>query len=247
MGQTGKWKILNALDLKIMAMVLMFCDHLWATLLPSQQWLTNVGRLAFPIFAFQVVEGYFHTHDFKTYLKRMFLFALLSEIPFNLMTAGGLMNPFHQNVMFTFCLGLLLIRMIEKLQKKSTPVFFLGTVGVAVLGYILGTILFLDYYGCGILMILVFYFFRNIPHGWVGILAAMILINGEVMGGLTYPVTVFGHSFDFYQQSFAVLALIPIGLYNGRQGPHNKWIQYGCYAFYPVHMLLLALVWLALV
>ena len=60
-----KFKILNALDLKLLAMALMFCDHLWATLLPGQQWLTNLGRLAFPIFAFQIVEGYFCTHDFK--------------------------------------------------------------------------------------------------------------------------------------------------------------------------------------
>lgn len=56
---------LSAAALHIIAMALMLMDHLWATLLPAQEWLTCAGRLAFPIFAFMAVEGYFHTHDLK--------------------------------------------------------------------------------------------------------------------------------------------------------------------------------------
>ena len=240
-----KFKCLNALELKLLAMALMLCDHLWATLLPGQQWLTNAGRLAFPIFAFQIVEGYAHTHDFKKYLKRLFFFGLISEIPFNLMTAGGLLNPFHQNVMFTFCLGLLLIRFLDRMKEKPWYIWFPAVVITAVAGFLLGTLTFVDYYGYGILMLLCFYLFRKAPNGWLGLLLSMLVINGEFMGGLTYEVTVLGRSVYLYQQSLAVLALIPIWMYNGRQGPHRPWIQYGCYAFYPVHMLLLALIWLA--
>ena len=76
---------LSAAALHILAMVLMLMDHLWATLLPAQDWLTCAGRVAFPIFAFMSVEGYFHTHNFKKYAQRMLLFAVLSEIPFDLM------------------------------------------------------------------------------------------------------------------------------------------------------------------
>ena len=133
-----RYKILNALDLKLLAMALMFCDHLWATLLPSQQWLTNLGRLAFPIFAFQIAEGYFHTHDVKKYLKRLFFFALLSEIPFNLMTAGALINPFQQNVLFTFCLGILLFRFLDRMKEKSLMSWALSIPSAVVGGYLLG-------------------------------------------------------------------------------------------------------------
>lgn len=112
-------KCLNGLTLKLLAMALMLCDHMWATVVPGNQWMTNLGRLAFPIFAFQIAEGYARTHNFRQYLGRMFLFALISEIPFNMITGGGLLFPFHQNVMFTFCLALLMLRLADLARPEG--------------------------------------------------------------------------------------------------------------------------------
>ena len=126
---------LSAAALHILAMVLMLMDHLWATLLPAQDWLTCVGRVAFPIFAFMAVEGYFHTHSFKKYAQRLLVFALLSEIPFDLMYGGTWFYPVHQNVIWTFLLGLSGIHLMETVHKKQKPWAY---VTVSVVGGILG-------------------------------------------------------------------------------------------------------------
>ena len=98
---------LNATHLRIFALTLMLLDHLWATVVPGNNWMTYLGRMAFPIFAFQTAQGYIHTRDFKAYCKRLVIFALISEIPFNLMLMSSPIFPFHQNVMLTLLLGLL--------------------------------------------------------------------------------------------------------------------------------------------
>lgn len=240
-----KLKCLNAAQLKIIAMVCMLLDHIWGTLVSGNLWMTCVGRIAFPIFAFQVAEGYAHTKNFKKYLLRMFLFALAAEIPFNLMSGGWWIHPFGQNVMFTFCLALLMIRFIDKARSKHWVLSLAAVVVGAFAGYFVGMFTFVDYYGYGILMVLVFWLFRDLRFGWLIQLAAMIFINFEMIGGLHLEFTLFGmvgKRMMFPTQGFAVLAMIPIWLYNGKRGTNQKWFQYAVYAFYPVHMLILSLI-----
>ena len=93
-------------SLHIMAMIFMLCDHLWGTIVPGNDWLTCIGRIAFPIFAFMIVEGYYHTNNLKKYVQRLLCFAIISEIPFNLALGSSLFYPIHQNVLWSFLISI---------------------------------------------------------------------------------------------------------------------------------------------
>ncbi len=242
MKQERTWG-LSSFGLHVFAMGAMLCDHLWATVVPGNDWLTWIGRLAFPVFAFLIAEGYSYTRDFGRYWKRLAICALISELPFNLMYTAGWIFPFHQNVLWSFVLGLFCLRSLDKLRDKY-PVWAVGLLGAGVvyLFYLAATVLMVDYYGYGLLMIVVFYLFRG--NAWwqrLGQLAGMVYINWYLMGSMRIVVDLPGLSLEIPQQGMAVLALLPIWAYRGRQGTHNritKWIFYG---FYPAHMLILGL------
>jgi len=232
----------TSFSLHIMAMAFMLCDHLWGTSFVTHDIFTCIGRLTFPIYAFMIVEGYFHTGDLKKYVRRLLIFALISEIPFNLMMGSSIFYPLHQNVLWSFLISIGLIHWNEKVKERKVWKRIL--VGVATLGiaYIGGIITFVDYYNAGILMVLTFYFFRGKKWwNYLGQLLCLWYINFEMLGGLEYEIALFGHIFHFARQGFALLALIPIWLYNGKQGYHSKKLQFMYYAFYPLHLLILGL------
>lgn len=230
----------TSFSLHILAMAAMLCDHLWGTVIPGNDWLTCIGRLSFPIFAFLLAEGYFHTGNLKKYLRRLFLFALISEIPFNLAMGSRLFYPIHQNVLWTFLMAMGLIHWNEKVKAQHLWKRVLVGCASICLGYIGGIITFTDFYHAGVLTVLVFYFFRG-RRWWccLGQLLCLWYINFEMLGGLSYQVFLFGRIHFIPQQGFALLALIPIWLYRGKQGFRSKWLQYSYYAFYPLHLLLL--------
>ncbi len=237
-----RWKCLDALTLKCIAMALMFCDHLWTVLPGNHTWLTAVGRLSFPIFAFQIAEGFAHTRDRKAYLRRLARFALISELPFDLFTGGALLNPLHQNVLFTFALAVWLMQRMEA-ARAAAPRWrwLLRCAGSGALGFLAGYLLMVDYYGAGVLTVLVFYWTRNVRFGWLWQLLALGWVNLELLGGLGWPVTVLGTELFIPQQGLALLALPLLWMYNGRPGPQSRAVRTAYYWFYPAHMLVLAL------
>lgn len=235
---------ISSAGLHILAMGLMLCDHLWATLIPGNDWLTCIGRLAYPIFAFMLVEGYFHTGNLKKYALRLLVFAVISEIPFNLMYSSSAIYPFHQNVLWTFLIGLGMIHLNEKSRKtgKLLRQVLVG-IGTTVLGMILGLVTFSDYNAAGVLTVLVFYFFRG--NDWqhrLGQAAGLYYVNFELLKGLVFPVSFLGGAVEVPQQGLAILALPILWLYQGRKGCRSRWFQWLCYGFYPAHMLLLWLI-----
>ena len=233
---------LNANMLRIIAILLMLSDHIWATYMSFGNWMTYIGRMAFPIFAFQIAEGFIHTSNFKKYALRLLGFAVITEIPFNLFYSSRWFNPYHQNVLFTLLLGLLAIYVIDKLKKNHTPKNIVKSVLLLLLicvGSVLG---FVDYGFWGVLMVVMFYVLRDFPFAFLAQLVAMVLINIVFFEGQVVPVEIFGKMFEIPTQGFAVFSLIPIWLYGGKKGRSSKVMQYGFYAFYPVHMIILYLI-----
>lgn len=208
---------LSACDLKCIAVFTMLIDHMGAFLYPSQIWMRYVGRLAFPIFGFLIAEGFFHTRDVKKYMGRLLLFALVSEVPYDLVRYNQLIEYNHQNVYFTLLLALFCMYVLQRLQGH-----FLAACGILAAVFALTHVVIKPDYGIGgVAMILCFYLFHTKKASQFLYVAA---INICYYGGI---------------QTAGVLALVPIRFYNGEKGPSAK---YFFYAFYPVHLLVLYLI-----
>lgn len=231
-------------ELKLIATVTMLTDHIGATIVYSAYlaaWnsgdaaLTNrlvemyyllrvIGRIAFPIYCFQLVEGFHHTRDLKKYVLRLTVGMLLSEIPFDLAFSGGI-DWTGSSVMVTLLLGCLMMAGMGTLKGVwkllAIPPFY----GIA---EFLGT----DYGGHGILLIAMLALTRELPREklWRTLGCAVLLWFGATIniGGIAVPIEIFG-----------LIGLVPIFLYDGRKLTHNKWVQWAFYLFYPVHLLVL--------
>lgn len=228
--------------LRTIAVLLMLSDHIWATAMSFGDWMTYIGRMAFPIFAFQIAEGFVHTKNFKKYALRLLGFAIVTEIPFNFFYSSRFFNPYHQNVLFTLLLGLLAIKVIDGIKKDRSGKNIALSVFYLLLILLASVIGFVDYGYLGMLTVVMFYLMRDFPFAWLGQLVGMILLNITFFEGLVFPVEILGKTFEIPSQGFAVFALIPIWLYGGRKGKSSKALQYGFYAFYPVHMIVLYLI-----
>ena len=231
----------DAMTLRLLALGLMLMDHMWATVISGNMWMTYAGRLAFPIFAFQVTEGFFYTSDRRKYMKRLLLFGLIAEVPFDYMMSSSPFFWFHQNVMFTLALGLWMITSLEKLREKRNVKQGLKTALVLAVASLLALIGFVDYGVMGVWTVVLFYLCRGFGGAWIGQLIGMVFLNIIWFKGESLVFQLMGREIWFPTQGFAVLSLIPIWLYNGKKGSYGKVMQTASYWFYPVHMLLLHL------
>ena len=227
-------QFLNGFHLKLIAICTMLIDHMGYTLFPGVMWLRCVGRVAFPIFCFLIAEGCVYTHDRKKYALRLLVFALLSEIPFNLMNSGMIWDPYDQNVLWTLLLGALVCWLMDWALKKCTPLSFVLTGAVMLAAYWLLEAFRTDYGGWGMLLVAAFYGVHRAPSG------AVVKMIAQAFGLAFFSLGVMGGYLSIELWSLA--ALVPIWLYNGQRGFSHKAVQYGFYAFYPVHILILSLI-----
>ena len=221
----------------------MLSDHAYVTLPDTGMWMSCIGRIAFPIFAFQAAEGIRRTHDIKNYIKRLFLFALISEIPFDLFANGMMIYPYHQNVIFTLLIAVVTIDQIRKLCAGRRRLW--AAVLFGCWGPFLAEATFTDYGWKDVATVMAFYLCssesRVIAEKYKKpvLIFLMFLLHVWLVNGQIFEFTVSGHQVSFPLQGFALLALIPVFLYNGQRGRYGKMMQKITYLFYPVHMMLL--------
>lgn len=216
MNFVGKERALSGSALKLIAMAAMVIDHVALIFFCNNpehttiyELMRTIGRISYPVFAFLVVEGYLHTHDFGRYAKRLLYFAIVSEIPWQLINHDG-----SHNVLFTLLVGLFVLYMIEHWHTTNINISLFAIITGVLLIYI-----HTDYDWRGLLLILIFYLFKKDPlfqtvfgilvmsfYGFTGALLAFMVINAYN-----------GHR----------------GFIQGDLGKHLV------YLFYPCHLLLL--------
>lgn len=245
--------------LKIIACVTMLIDHVGAALViriltrtpvqsPEYEWIfllyksmRIIGRISFPIYCFLLVEGAHHTHSPRKYALRLFIGMLLSEIPFDLAFSPTRLeydwklttpllgfNPEFNSVMMTLLLGFFMLEAMKRVKGFWKVVMILPF-------YILAEALHTDYAGMGILLIAVFALTRGIKHEkLLCILGCAVVLNSGFK-----DMQIFGIWIN--TEIFALTSLIPIFRYDGHKLTRSKTVQWGFYLFYPVHILILAL------
>lgn len=225
---------LSGSALKSIAIITMLIDHIGAAVLArliiggngseflyqSYLMLRAIGRISFPIFCFLLVEGFEHTRDRKKYALRLFAFALISEVPFDLAFSSKVLEFEHQNVFFTLFIGLITIMAFHEVEQKvewNSIVRAVALVGTMLAGMGLAYLLRTDYDAKGVMCIMALYAFRQIR-------------GAQILAGCI--------AFGWWEIE-ALVAFIPIAFYNGKRGWNMKYVFY---LFYPLHLLILYVV-----
>ena len=216
--------IMSSFVLKMIAIISMFIDHIGYAIFGKFSYFNYIGRIAFPIFAFQISEGYVHTKNLKKYFFRLFLFAIISQIPFMLFHSI-LSTEFSLNIFFTLLLGLACIFIYDKSNYK-----ILGIIASIAIG-IIAQISHCDYGFYGVAIILIFYIFKD---NFINASIFFILATA-----IKYLVPIIKYGFNnvyLYLFIFTIISAIFLATYNGKKGKNTKYLLY---LFYPIHLLLI--------
>lgn len=221
--------------LKIVGLICMFADHLGDAIIGHFSYFNLIGRIAFPIFAFQLVQGYIHTKNLKKHIIKLFIFACISQIPFSLFLYSYTGSfSLSLNVLFTFLLALMALYFYDNIcninkSKKLYKLFgFIAVIFISVLAQFLKV----DYGWYGVLLVFFFYICQNNK--------ILLCISTIILSILKYVPSFieYGGIHPVYIQCiiFTCLSLAFILPYNQKEGPKAKYLFY---IFYPLHLLVL--------
>lgn len=216
---------MTGLALKLIAVISMLIDHTGDVLYPGQLWLRCIGRLAFPLYCFLLVEGFLHTRDLKRYIFRLFIFGIISEIPFDLAFYGRIVDTSHQNVFWTLLLGILAISLMSMIECDNVYLKYLLQAISAVPFGIAAQLLHTDYRWIGVGLISSMYIFHDIE-------------TLKVLCGTVLLLPVFTNEIEY----FGLLSYVPMHFYNGKRGSMSPVLKWAFYLFYPAHLLILAMI-----
>lgn len=210
-------------------MVTMLIDHvnkalIYPNLVSNDGFLNAVsnlfdilGRIAFPLFCFLLVEGFFKTRNRGKYLLNLLLFGALSEVPFDMFVSASFYNANWNNVMFSLALVLVTIWSIDalkgKMRNQPTVCWYFASIGIVLFMCVVAMFFSVDYEHHAILIGYFFYLFHDTPMLAIPFCYACL-----------------------YTTPWALLGFLLTLTYNGQRGRQSKWINYG---FYPVHLLIL--------
>ena len=223
-----KIQVFNGAQLKYLAFLSMLIDHannaLLTPMLNGEGFLLHLsnlfsilGRIAFPLFVFFIVEGFFKTRSRKRYLMTLLIFGVISEVPFDMFTSKVFFDPYWNNMMFTLALCLITIWLIDSLKEKlpNQVAWYVVSIILVILFGLLAMGLSLDYDYHAIIVAYLFYVFYNRP---------------RLGAGLGY--------LSIIKELYSFLGFAKTLTYNGKRGKQYKWLNY---AFYPVHILILGI------
>lgn len=229
MEKIKNMKGINGAQLKYIAFASMFIDHFNKAIITP--FLTGtgplvvittifdiLGRIAFPIFAFMIVEGFFKTKSRWSYLRNLLIFAVISEIPYDMFQSAEFVNTWSQNILWGLALGLFTIMVIDKLKAyiKKRPLWVFVSLLIIALSSLGSMLISSDYEYYAIIIIYLYYLFYD---------------KRLVASGLGYLVII--------KEIYAILGFATVLLYNGEKGKQNKIFNY---LFYPVHLLIFGII-----
>lgn len=205
--------------LKLIAIITMTIDHVGLLIFPGQIIFRIVGRLAFVLFAFLIVNGYQYTKNSTKYLLRLLFMAFFCQIPdmLQVINYGG-------NIFFTLSLGLSIIMLIDSHKISNyCYAFFL---------VLLSAIIEIDYGMYGVLIIIGFYIATRFQLNFMQQLLLFIVIN------------IYGVQVQNFMpiQYYSLLALVIIKHYNHQRGYSSNLLNQAFYWYYPSHLLILSLI-----
>lgn len=221
---------LSSNALKLTACVCMAVDHIGIVFMDNNYIMRAVGRLAFPVFAFLLVQGLLRTSDVRGYLLRLGIFAVVSEIPFDMAMHDTIWYPGAQNILFTLTAGLFAIYAMDSRGPIGR-----WKVEIALAAALLAEFLRFDYGMAGVGIIVMFYLIEKERSGADAYTLAYFNkkqnIEIVVLSSLVYILCL------GINQLYALLAMIPVNMYSGERGRMK--LKYFFYLFYPLHLLLI--------